>query len=69
MRETLWFYLLGHGRGQYVAYPSDIDLFYRMIRDEVVSYQRAPGDHTGKPPSRDIPGIRFYKGAEYDHYE
>jgi hypothetical protein len=65
---TVWFYLLGHGTGQYVARECDARLFLRLIDGETVWYAIAEGDHKGKPLS-DVPAARRFKGAEYDHYE
>ena len=66
---TVWFYLLGHGRGQYVATRQDAEHFVRnIIGDECVSYQIAPGDCKGKAP-RDCPGMLSYWGSQKDHYE
>jgi hypothetical protein len=65
---TVWFYLLGHGRGQYIARESDARLFLRAIDSETVWYAIAPGDHTGKAKG-DVPSARTYKGAEYNHYD
>jgi hypothetical protein len=64
---TVWFYLLGHRCGSFVAPENIARRAIDELDVELVRWSMAKGDHSGKG-AYEIPSAVHYNGASWDHY-